>query len=260
MGKRDGTFTCCDVLVPGEIPNWTLLCSDSKTQKKTKQNILRFSFLLFVFATETWAKRASTRLSGGSVSDGFWLQRENTGVYTVACVCVRVHECVCWCVNGQLVNTFLGTTLTQPVLWGNVQMLCGLAKETNLADVLIWTREWKNCPFPCVIVVPFKDVGSNRGDHHSVYWPVEPPGVLVLHVLKSAGRRLCSARSLMDYQWEKYQHKGDRNTEHKHCSQTNRLNLQKSQLELNCESGITLYIKKEKQSCSFSSRCFLPPF
>lgn len=34
--------------------------------------------------------------------------------------------------------------------------------------------------------------------------------------------------------------------EQKHCSQTkNRLNLQESQLKLNCESGITLYIKKE---------------
>lgn len=42
-------------------------------------------------------------------------------------------------------------------------------------------------------------------------------------------------------------------------------NLQESQLELNCESGITLYIKKKQkkkrrqQSHSISSRCFFPP-
>lgn len=36
--------------------------------------------------------------------------------------------------------------------------------------------------------------------------------------------------------------------EQKHCSQTkNGLSVQASQLKLNCESGITLYIKKEKK-------------
>lgn len=58
----------------------------------------------------------------------------------VHCWRVCVHECVCLCVHGQLVNTFLGTTLFQPVLWGNVQMLCKLAgkkkKKGKLWDVV----------------------------------------------------------------------------------------------------------------------------
>lgn len=62
-------------------------------------------------------------------------------MYTVG---VRVCVCMSACVkrvNGQLVNTFLGTKLFQPVLWGNVQMLCGLAKKKKLADVSTLTRE-----------------------------------------------------------------------------------------------------------------------
>lgn len=43
-------------------------------------------------------------------------------------------------------------------------------------------------------------------------------------------------------------HTATANDEQEHCSQIqNRLNLQESQLELNCESGITLYIKKRKE-------------
>lgn len=144
------------------------ICLDlNKRWQKITSNI--FVLFLFVFATETWAKRASTRLRGGNVSSRYWrdrLQRGNKRMYTVG---VRVCACMSACVkrvNGQLVNTFLGTKLFQPVLWGNVQMLCGLAKKKKLADVSTLTREWKNCPYPCVIVVPFKDVWSNRGDHH----------------------------------------------------------------------------------------------
>lgn len=44
------------------------------------------------------------------------------------------------------------------------------------------------------------------------------------------------------------ENKNTKGNKQKHCSQTkNRLNLQESQLKLNCESGITLYIKKEKK-------------
>lgn len=70
-------------------------------REKTKDNIQHFWFILFVFATETWAKRASTRLRGGSVSDRYWrdrLQRGNKGMYTVGVrVCARVHVCVLAC-------------------------------------------------------------------------------------------------------------------------------------------------------------------
>lgn len=40
----------------------------------------------------------------------------------------------------------------------------------------------------------------------------------------------------------------------------NRLNLQESQLKLNCESGITLYIKKEKTISLYLLLLFLPLF
>lgn len=69
----------------------------------------------------------------------------------------------------------------------------------------------------------------------------------MLHVLqlKSAEWTLCGGRGLVDRQWGK--NKNAKATK-KHCSQNeNRLNLQESQLELNCESGITLYIKKKKK-------------
>lgn len=78
----------------------------------------------------------------------------------------------------------------------------------------------------------------------------ELPGVLVLHVLqlKSPGaaalRRSAASRIVSG----KNKNTKATNVNRKHCSQTkNRLNLQESQLKLNCESGITLYIKKEKK-------------
>lgn len=84
----------------------------------------------------------------------------------------------------------------------------------------------------------------------SIIWQVELPGVLVLHVLQlnSPGRPLCMRSCLTDCQWGKIKTQNGNKSEHKHCSQNeNRLNLQESQLKLNCESGITLYIKKEKK-------------
>lgn len=133
-------------------------------QKMTKSNI-RHLFFLFCFChwnlSQTCLYEAERKERVRQILTGSPAERKHGDVHCWR-VCVRA-----WVrVNGQLVNTFLGTKLFQPVLWGNVQTLCGLAKKKNLADVSVLTREWKNCPYPCVIVVPFKDVWSDRGDHH----------------------------------------------------------------------------------------------
>lgn len=135
-------------------------------------------------------------------------------------------------------------------------------KKKKLADVLILTREWKNCPYPCVIVVPFKDVWSNRGDHHKHLLTgraARSLSVTCVGITGVAALQCLQPRGLSVGEKQKHK-KVNRNIVAKR--KKNRLALQKSQLKLNCESGITLYIKKDKrkQSCSFSSRCFLPPF
>lgn len=94
---REGTFTCCDVLVPGKSPK----SSFERNRRWWKKTSDVFALFFFVFATETWAKRASTRLRGGSAS----VRREPTaspaewkpgGCTLLVCVCVFcVHECVC---------------------------------------------------------------------------------------------------------------------------------------------------------------------
>lgn len=58
------------------------------------------------------------------------------------------------------------------------------------------------------------------------------------------GRRLVDRR-----REEKQKHKGNKKNVNRNvvAKTKNRLNLQESQLKLNCESGITLYIKKEKK-------------
>lgn len=179
------------------------------------------------------------------------------------CVCVFacVHECVCQCVNGQLVNTFLGTKLFQPVLWGNVQMLCGLAKKSKKkkkrADVSVLTREWKNCPYPCVIVVPFKHVWSNRGDPHKHQLTGRAARSLSVTCVTVKISGVGSAADA-DSWIVSGKNKNAKATK-KHCSQNeNRLNLQESQLELNCESGITLYIKKKKTISLYLLSLFSP--
>lgn len=74
---------------------------------------------------------------------------------------------------------------------------------------------------------------------------MELPGVLVLHVLQLKTTEAAAASRIVS--GKNTNTKGNKR-EQKHCSQTkNRLNLQESQLKLNCESGITLYIKKEKK-------------
>lgn len=53
---------------------------------------------------------------------------------------------------------------------------------------------------------------------------------------------------LLGHQWETLKNNKATNVNRNISSQTkNRLNLQESQLELNCESGITLYIKKKEK-------------
>lgn len=117
----------------------------------------------------------------------------------------------------------------------------------------ILTGEWKKCPFPCVIAVPFKDVRGNRGAHQHA----------------SADRR--RVRSVTPVAGSLHQcgspAAGNPNTGNRNivAKQKSSQISQESQLKLNCESGITLYIKKKKEKkqtilLSISSRCFLPLF
>lgn len=109
--KREGTFTCCDVLVPGKIPNWTVRVLDKRWQKVTSDICFFVLFLPLKLEPNVplrgWEEGACPTDTDGRKK-----------------------------------------------------------KKKNLADVSVLTREWKNCPYPCVIVVPFKDVWSDRGDHH----------------------------------------------------------------------------------------------
>lgn len=147
--KKRGTFTCCGVLVPGEIPNWTLYVLTSRNRKK-KSNFFFFPFFfsfLFFLPLKLEPKRASTRLRGGRRSDEYLLDRlplGSEGMNTVG-MRVRVHECVCWRVNGQLVNTFLGTKLF---------LACSVGKCTKMLCVLLEkqkkTRKKRNQTSRCV--------------------------------------------------------------------------------------------------------------
>lgn len=99
--KKSGNFYMLRRFSPRQISKLNSL--DVKKQKMTKDNIRRFCFIFFVFffATETWAKRASTRLRGGSVSDRCWQdrpQRGNKGMCTVGVhVCLRAWVRVVAC-------------------------------------------------------------------------------------------------------------------------------------------------------------------
>lgn len=119
-------------------------------------------------------------------------------------------------------------------------------KTKKRADVSVLTREWKNCPYPCVIVVPFKHVWSNRGDPHKHQLTGRAARSLSVTCVTVKISRVGSAADA-DSWIVSGKNKNAKATK-KHCSQNeNRLNLQESQLELNCESGITLYIKKKKK-------------
>lgn len=98
--RERGNFYLLWRFSPRQNSKLNSVCLDfsKKKQKMTKDNIRHFCFILSVFATETWAKRASTRLRGGSVSDRYWrdrLQRGNEGDVHCWRACVCVHECVC---------------------------------------------------------------------------------------------------------------------------------------------------------------------
>lgn len=106
-------------------------------------------------------------------------------------LCVCMSACVKR-VNGQLVNTFLGTKLFQPGLWGNVQMLCGLVEEKKTSRSIDF--EHTSVCDRCVIVVAFIDVQSSRGEEQQQ----QRPTVLVSHVppLENPPRTQLSASSV----------------------------------------------------------------
>lgn len=104
--------------------------------------------------------------------------------------------------------------------------------------------------------------------------PLGLPGVLVLHVLQSqiSGRRLPHRRRETGEE-EKRERRGGGGKKRQHTNivaklRKNGLKSPGVTTQLNCESGITLYIKKKtkkekerrQQSRSISSRCFLPLF
>lgn len=128
-----------------------------------------------------------------------WVQRM---VYTVG---VSAWVWVCVCVMGYLFNTFLGTSLFQPVLWGNVQCCVN------------WPQRQRRLWDPVVGSVCERSV--------AVVW------LLVQRCLKQQRRALSGNRRT---------HR-EQNSVAKQPSQS-----PESQLQLNCESGITLYIKEEK--------------
>lgn len=112
------------------------------------------------------------------------------------------------------------------------------------------TREWEKLSVSvcdcCSIQRCLKQ--QRRPSQASTDWQVELPGVLVLHVGggRSSGRRSQTRGSSAGgkTKTQRQQKNVNRNVVAK---TKNRLNLQESQLKLNCESGITLYIKKEKK-------------
>lgn len=146
-------------------------------------------------------------------------------------------------------------------------MLCGLAKEkkkqkkqktSRCINFNTWMRELSVSMCDCCSIQ--RCLKQTRGDHHKHQVTGRAARSLSVTRVAVGNHR---SRSLVDRQWETLKHKKATNVNWNIVAKTkNRLNLQESQLKLNCESGITLYIKKEKrkQSCSISSRCFLPLF
>ena len=117
------------------------------------------------------------------------------------------------------------------------------------------TREWEKLSVSvcdcCSIQRCLKQ--QRRPSQASTDWQVELPGVLVLHV--GGGRSSGGGRGLLDRRREeKQKHKGNKKNVNRNvvAKTKNRLNLQESQLKLNCESGITLYIKKRKKKKTIS--------
>lgn len=128
-------------------------------------------FLLFYFflPLKTWAKRASTRRSRGSLSDG-------------PAACVRTNERAWWeRVYGQNLLTHSLGRSSLGLFFGEMykkqtKREDGWGRETwepKRRVLVMKTREWKKCPYPCVVVVPFKDVWSNqrRRPITSISWP-----------------------------------------------------------------------------------------
>lgn len=87
-------FTCCDVLVPGEIPNWTLF-----GLKETKGNTQHFSFILFLplklepnVPLRGWEEGVCL-----TDTNGIACREETRGCTLLACVCLRAWVPVLTC-------------------------------------------------------------------------------------------------------------------------------------------------------------------
>lgn len=197
-GKKErGSFYLLRRFSPRKNSKLNSICLDLKKQNMTKDNIRHFRFVCFCH----WKLEPNVPLRGWEEgacptdTDGIACREENKGMYTVG-VRVCVHECVCQRVNGQLVNTFLGTKLFQPVLWGNVQMLCGLAKKKKTSRCIGFNTWMKELSISVWLLFHSKMSEATEETITSFNWQVELPGVLVLHVLRAAALQRLQTRGL----------------------------------------------------------------
>lgn len=181
----------------------------------TKDDILFFVFALFSclwvsFFCFCWVLFATENLSQTCLYEA---ERRERVWRTVG---VRANEWACMmgarvlaCLRAELVNTFLGTKLPRPVLWGNVQKKKHKNKNVRTGEeekpgnpgvgFLLWKHaSERSVRIRAWLLFHSKMSEATRGGDPSQASadPLGLPGVLVLHVLQSqiSGRRLPDCR------------------------------------------------------------------
>lgn len=121
---------------------------ETKYDKKITSDI----FVLFVFATENLSQtclyEAERRERVRRILTGSPAERKTRGCTLLACVCACMSACVS-VLMGNLWTHSLGQS-SFSLFYGEMYKCCvDLQRKKKLADVLVLTREWKNCPYPC---------------------------------------------------------------------------------------------------------------